>query len=72
MNVPVLAAGGPRTPQPSPGSGSPSRTQATRAVPGRRSNGLPSTPNFKVTAEVWIVKFEERQGPTLVHTPGRR
>jgi hypothetical protein len=36
--------------------------------PGMRSNGLPSTPNFRVDAEVWVVAFEERQGPTLVHT----
>jgi hypothetical protein len=27
-------------------------------------------PNFKVTAEGWIVKFEEVAGPTLVYTTG--
>jgi hypothetical protein len=29
-----------------------------------------STPAFRVTAEVWIVHFEERQRPTLVRTTG--
>jgi hypothetical protein len=28
----------------------------------------PPTPNFKVTAEGWILKFEEVEGPTLVYT----
>src|SRR5207247_4337301 len=32
------------------------------------NNGLPSTPNFRVTAQVWTVKFEAQDGPTLVHT----
>ena len=32
----------------------------------------PAIPTFKVTAEVWIVKFEEVEGPTLVHTTGGR
>jgi hypothetical protein len=36
------------------------------------SDSLSSTPNFRVTAEVWIVKFEERDGPTLIHTDGGR
>jgi hypothetical protein len=36
------------------------------------STTLPSTPTFRVTAEVWIVRFEERQGPTLIHTDGGR
>lgn len=30
-----------------------------------------ATPTFKVTAEGWIVKFEEMTGPTLVHTTAR-
>ena len=29
---------------------------------------VPAAPNFKTSAEVWIVKFEELQGPTLVQT----
>jgi hypothetical protein len=36
------------------------------------SQPLPSTPTFSVTSEVWIVKFEERHGPTLVRTTGGR
>ena len=36
------------------------------------SSTLPSTPTFRVTAEVWIVKFEERQGPTLIVSDGGR
>jgi hypothetical protein len=36
--------------------------------PRNPNSGLPSTTNFRVTAAVLIVKFEERQGPTLVHT----
>jgi hypothetical protein len=34
-----------------------------------RSSPLPETPNFQVTAEVWVVRFEERTRPTLVRTP---
>jgi hypothetical protein len=30
---------------------------------------LPSSPHFKVTTELWIVRFEEKRGPTLVRTP---
>jgi hypothetical protein len=30
---------------------------------------LPETPNFRVSAEVWVVRFEERTKPTLVRTP---
>jgi hypothetical protein len=33
---------------------------------------VPSSPIFRATAEVWIVKFEEQQGPTLVYTSGGR
>jgi len=29
---------------------------------------LPSTANFKVSAEGWIISFEEQRGPTLVYT----
>jgi hypothetical protein len=36
------------------------------------STTLPSTPTFRVTAEVWVVKFEERRGPTLIHTDSGR
>jgi hypothetical protein len=28
----------------------------------------PPTPNFKVTAEGWILKFQEVEGPTLIYT----
>jgi hypothetical protein len=34
------------------------------------STAVPATPNFKVTAEGWIVNFEEVKGPTLVYTTG--
>jgi hypothetical protein len=36
------------------------------------STAVPATPNFKVTAEGWIVKFEEVEGPTLVYTTAGR
>jgi hypothetical protein len=35
------------------------------------SGAVRPTPNFKVTAEGWVVKFEELAGPTLVHTTAR-
>jgi hypothetical protein len=38
----------------------------------RTAAPLPSSPHFKVTTEVWIVRFEERRGPTLVRTPNGR
>jgi hypothetical protein len=38
--------------------------------PGIGSQAVPATPTFKVTAEGWIVKFEEAEGPTLVWTTG--
>jgi hypothetical protein len=31
--------------------------------------GLPDTPNFRVSTEVWIVRFRERETPTLVRDP---
>ena len=34
-----------------------------------RASPLPETPNFRVSAEVWVVRFEERSKPTLVRTP---
>jgi hypothetical protein len=35
----------------------------------RSAAPLPETPNFRVSAEVWVVRFEERTRPTLVRTP---
>ena len=32
------------------------------------NDALTSPPTFSVTAEIWIVRFEERKGPTLVRT----
>lgn len=32
------------------------------------ATAVPPTPNFKVTAEGWVLTFEEVTGPTLVHT----
>jgi hypothetical protein len=34
------------------------------------STAVPATPNFTVTAEGWIVNFEEVKGPTLIYTTG--
>jgi hypothetical protein len=34
-----------------------------------KASPLPETPNFRVSAEVWVVRFEERARPTLVRTP---
>jgi hypothetical protein len=34
------------------------------------NSAVSAAPNFKVTAEGWIVKFEEVAGPTLVYTTG--
>ena len=31
-------------------------------------SALPSTANFKVSAEGWVISFEEQRGPTLVYT----
>ena len=30
---------------------------------------VPDTPHFRISADVWIVRFEERTRPTLVRTP---
>jgi hypothetical protein len=38
--------------------------------PAIGSQAVPATPIFKVSAEGWIVKFEEVEGPTLVSTTG--
>jgi len=57
-----------------------SQTRFRFSVDARQGNSrrpgigseAPAIPTFKVTAEVWIVKFEEVEGPTLVHTTGGR
>jgi hypothetical protein len=65
MNVPVLplAVLDPRS-QP--------RFRFTVAAAGTSQQagaaGLPSTPSFSVSSEIWIVRFEEVKGPTLIHT----
>ena len=64
---PGASAGCARTPEPAQVPVH-RRRRRRQGRAGKRNNGLPSTPNFRVTAEVWIVKFEERQGPTLIHT----
>ena len=38
--------------------------------PAIGGEAVPATPTFKVSAEGWIVKFEEVEGPTLVWTTG--
>jgi hypothetical protein len=38
--------------------------------PSIGSEAVAATPTFKVTAEVWVVRFEEIEGPTLVWTTG--
>jgi hypothetical protein len=38
-------------------------------LPRGAEQRVPDTPNFRVSAEVWIVRFEERTRPTLVRTP---
>jgi hypothetical protein len=38
--------------------------------PAIGSEAVPATPTFRVSAEGWIVKFEEVEGPTLVWTTG--
>jgi hypothetical protein len=35
------------------------------AAPG---SDLPQTPSFRVSAEVWVVRFTERLAPTIIHT----
>lgn len=44
--------------------------QGNSRRPSIGSDAVPATPTFKVTAEVWIVKFQEVKGPTLVSTTG--
>ena len=39
------------------------------AAPG---SDLPQTPSFSVSAEIWVVRFTERQGPTIIHTQNNR
>ena len=38
--------------------------------PAIGSEAVPATPTFRVSAEGWIVKFQEVEGPTLVWTTG--
>jgi hypothetical protein len=38
--------------------------------PAIGGEAVPATPTFKASANVWIVKFEEVEGPTLVETTG--
>ncbi len=38
--------------------------------PSIGSTAVPATPNFRVTAEGRIVKFEEVEGPTVIYTTG--
>ena len=65
--------GGPRSFQPAEvslhGGRSAGATASGRSIGGE---AVPATPSFKVTAEGWIVKFEEVKGPTLVSTSWRR
>ena len=32
------------------------------------TTGLPAGPNFRVSTEVWVIRFEEDKRPTIVHT----
>jgi hypothetical protein len=51
------------------------RFKYTLTDPGRRDNepALPNTPSFRVSTEVWVVRYEEIRGPTIVRSPsGRR
>ena len=32
------------------------------------TTGLPASPSFRVSTEVWVVQFEEKTGPTIVRT----
>jgi hypothetical protein len=34
----------------------------------RGAADLPATPSFKVSSEIWVVRFQEVKGPTLIHT----
>ena len=48
------------------------RFRYSLADPARRGNeepALPNTPSFRVTTEVWVVRYEEIRGPTLVRSP---
>lgn len=38
---------------------------ATRVV---STTGLPASPSFRVSTEVWVIRFEENTRPTIVHT----
>ena len=39
---------------------------------GAVQRGLPDSPRFRVSTEVWVVAFRESQGPTMVRTPEGR
>jgi len=46
------------------------KVEAAGGTPPRGAEKrVPDTPNFRISAEVWIVRFEERSRPTLVRTP---
>jgi hypothetical protein len=44
--------------------------QGNSRQPSIGTDAVPATPTFKVSAEVWIVKFEELKSPTLITTTG--
>lgn len=46
--------------------------QGNSRRPSIGTDAVPATSTFKVTAEVWMVKFEQLKSPTLITTTGGR